>query len=258
VPGWTPERRNRKIGTSDWAWRDKPGNRSPFGVPWPRWEHRGPAARWVPEAIEEHEVHGRTVRVVVEEARAGSDHSCTPDDVCCVLRRLPEGDVTGLDLVVLRQPTRKEQAHLRVWGWIYWCVSFRGYTGPAVVLDTVDFDRPRLRWSRSLGPDLQRDLHRLREKGFMVVETRRGYEIMLTREHVRRWQLTHTLPHEVGHWVDFRRRVLDPLGAPTASAAYGDHRYDDLVKRWWQRPEREIEQYADRYADNARRAIGDI
>jgi hypothetical protein len=208
--------------------------------------------------MEEHEVHGRTIRVVIEEPRTGSAHASAPDDVCNVLRRLPAGDVSGLDLVVLRQPTRKEDVLSPAWGRIHWCVEFHGYTGPAITLDAVDFDRPHLRWPRSLSPEDERDLRRLRRAGFSIAETKRGYDILLTREHVRRWLLTQTVPHEVGHWVDYRKRVLDPLGAVTAWDAHHHDSYNDLAERWRQRPERECEQYANRYADEVQNIIEGI
>lgn len=255
--GWKPERRNRKLGTPDWAWRDKPDAQEGFAVPWPTWEHRTPEERWTPDEIEQHQVHGRTVMVVAEKPRAGSAHVCTPADVCGIMGCLPAADVAGIGLVVLRQPTRKEDILRPAWGRMHWCVEFRGYNGPAVVLDAVDFSRPRLRWPRSLSPDQAQELQRMRQLGFTVAETRRGYDILLTPEQVRRWLLTRTLPHEVGHWVDLRRRVLDPLEASSAAEAYRMPGYDELAARWSARPQREREQSADGYADRMQSAVGD-
>jgi hypothetical protein len=192
---------------------------------------------------------------VTERLRTASAHACTAVDVCGVLGCLPAADVAGIGLVVLRQPTRKEDILRPAWGRMHWCVQFRGYTGPAVALDAVDFNRPSLRLSRSLSPDQAGELHRMRQVGFAVSETRRGYDILLTPELVRNWLLARTLPHEVGHWVDLRRRLLDPLGAGSVQDAFDMPGYDDLAARWSARPLREREHSADRYADSMQPAI---
>ena len=57
-----------------------------------------------------------------------------------------------------------------------------------------------------------------------------------------------TLPHEVGHWVDFRRHVLGPLGVETVAEAITHPAYRDLMDRWYARPEREREEFAHSYA----------
>ena len=247
--GWRPERRNRKLGTSDWAWRDRAGGQASFDVPWPTWDPHLPEASWEAEAIEEHRVHGQALTVVTERVRPGSVHACAPAEVRDVLACLPAADVAGIGLVVLRQPTRKQDILMPAWGRMHWCAEFRGYTGPAIALDAVDLDRPRLRLSRSLSPDRDRELDRMRQLGFAVTETRRGYDIQLTAEHLRRWLLARTIPHEVGHWADFRQRVLDPLGAISTPDVYETREYEDLLAGWWKRPQREREHSADRYAD---------
>jgi hypothetical protein len=224
-------------------------------VPWPAWEPRLPEESWEAEAIGECVVHGQPTMVVSERPRAGSAHACTPTAVCAVLECLPAGDVAGIGLVVLRQPTRKQEILIPAWGRMHWCTEFHGYTGPAIALDAVDFDRPRLRWSRSLSPDQGKELDRMRDLGFAVSETRRSYDILLSPEHVRRWQLMRTLPHEVGHWVDFRERVLDPLEAISAPDVFHTREYGDLLSRWGERPPREREQRADRYADEMQQRV---
>jgi len=151
----------------------------------------------------------------------------TPGDVCSVLRCLPADDVRGIGLVVLRQPTRKQKRLTHRWGEIRWCVEFEGYRGPAIALDADDLHQPWLGWSRSLTPDDERELDRLRECFGVAEGDRRAYGIYRTPEGMRWWLLTRTVPHEVGHWVDYRRSA----------------------KRYVQRSEREVEEFANRYAD---------
>jgi hypothetical protein len=173
-----------------------------------------------------------------------------------VLGALPPGDVDGLDLVVLRQPTRKGEIFSSAWGRIHWCVDFRGYSGPAITLDAIDVTQPWMPWGdRSLTPEWQRELIRLRRLGVNVQETGRGYLIEVRLEQLRRWVLSRTVPHEVGHWIDFRRSVMNPLGIRIASEAIDHPGYKDLLDRWYGRPHRQREEFADRYADEVERVV---
>ena len=197
------------------------------------------------------EVHGRPIDVAVDRLLDDHVHVCTPDDVGDALLLLPPGDVLGLDLVVLRQPTRKDEALEAAWGRIAWDVEFRGYRGPALMLDAVDLSQT-LHWPRSLTPDDVVELERLRDAGFSVQPTRRGHDVQLDATSVHRWLLSRTVPHEVGHWVDYRRRVLDPLPDDASPVEY-----HALVDRWMQRPRLEREAFADRYADAMSASIRD-
>jgi hypothetical protein len=247
--GRDPTRRNRKRGTPDFAWRDRGEGPPPFDIPWPRWEHRGPGARFTPDRVVERTIHGRKLQIVVERPLSGFDHACDPEDVVDVLERLPSPDTEGLGLVVLRQPTRKEDRLALIWGCIYYTTRFRGYVGPVVTLVARDLRRPVLRWPRSLWPEWEEELHRLRATGFAIAEGRRDYAITVETTALRRWQREQVLPHEVGHWVDFRRRVLDPTGARTLDEARTHPDYPMLIQRWRNRSPREAERFANAYAD---------
>jgi len=118
--------------------------------------------------------------------------------------------------------------------------------------DDVGDPNRTLRWPRSLTPEDVEELGRLRAAGFSVQPARRGHDVQLDAVSVHRWLLSRTVPHEVGHWVDYRRRVLDPL-SDDASAA----EYHALVDRWMQRPRLEREAFADRYADAMSASIRD-
>jgi hypothetical protein len=192
---------------------------------------------------------------VTERLLAGCEHMCRVDWVCGAIGALSAADVDGIGLVVLRQPTRKEMTLRSDWGAISWCVEFRGYTGPAITLDATDCDRPWLNWSRSLSPDDMLELERMRDHLFNVQPSRRGYSIELDSRSVAVWQLCRTLPHEVGHWVDFRLRVIEPLGVATAAEAVAHPGYRERLERWSARPHREAEEFANRYADSVQDAI---
>jgi len=242
-PYRAPERRSRKVGSPARAWRDGPAGRRAYDVPWSARDRRAPSDRWTPEAVVGVEVHGRTIDVVVDQLLGDHVHVCAPEDVGDVLELLPPDDVLGLDLVVLRQPTRKEQTLRPAWGRIAWDVAFRGYRGPALMLDAVALGQT-LRWPRSMIPADVEELGRLRAAGFSVRSSRHGHDVRLDAVPVHRWLLSRTVPHEVGHWVDYRRRVLDPLPDDASKAEY-----DARLDRWMQRPHLEREALADRYAD---------
>src|SRR3954464_9942902 len=89
----------------------------------------------------------------------------------------------------------------------------------------------------------------MRAAGFAITEGRREYGITLEPAAFRRWQRDHVLPHEVGHWVDFRRRVVAPTGRRDAAEAQTHPEYPALIKRWINRSLRECERFADAYAD---------
>src|SRR4051812_47026962 len=102
--GRDPTRRNRKRGTPDFAWKDRPGVPWPFDVPSPREAVWGRA----PRSGERREVNGHVVTVAVERLRDGWEHPCTASDVFAVLAQLPTTDLEGVALVVLHQPSRKQ------------------------------------------------------------------------------------------------------------------------------------------------------
>lgn len=253
--GRDPTRRNKKIGTRDHAWRDRTGGSRPFEVPWPRWERRPEQQRWPVSRVEQHECHGRPITVAVERLLDGHRHLCEPSAIVGVLNELPADDVDGLGLVVLHQETRKQTILKPAWGRILWCDRFRGYRGPVVMIDAIDLTYQWFVWGASITPPWQRELDRFRRLGVAVEQNKRGCRIDLQPEPLRRWQLARTVPHEVGHWVDFRAWVLEPLGVQTAAEAVEHPHYGARIDYWCARSEREREEFADRYADHAEQVI---
>src|SRR4029453_11322085 len=98
-------------------------------------------------------------------------------------------------------------------------------------------------------PDQAREQRRLREDGHRVTSDRRSVTFHVTLDSARATQLYRTLPHEVGHWVDYQRHVARPGGDP------GSDRWQALWDRYWRRPEREREDAAHRHADTVRRRL---
>src|SRR5215218_1302709 len=110
--GRDARRRNRNIGT---PWQGHGSNNKlviPDGIHaaslfWERLTRYKAATR---------AIGGKSVTFIVERTRADSCHSCTVDDIERVLRRVPVSDVALIELVILRQPKRKEQILDDAWG----------------------------------------------------------------------------------------------------------------------------------------------
>lgn len=241
-PGYNPTRRNRKIGTKDHGWRDRIDR--PFNVPWPIWEWRTPNERWDPDAVTEIEVHGRSVIAVTDSLRKGYTFACSLKDIELVLNALPKQDVEEIGLVALHQFSPKEEIFRSFWGSINYVSNFHGYFGPAIILSSISLVKPWLAWGRHLLPDDQVELDRMRSIGFEIEETKRQYRIYCDPVIVRRSQLLHTLPHEVGHWVDYCKLVVEPAKVSDDP----DDAEDELFERYFvQRPTKDREDAAWRY-----------
>ncbi len=61
-------------------------------------------------------VHNLLLRFVVEPPQPGFVYAATPNDIATVFAWLPREDLDGLELVVLRQSTRKQRILRPVWG----------------------------------------------------------------------------------------------------------------------------------------------
>lgn len=239
-PGWNPIRRNRNLGTP------KAGHSSDNFLTIP--------TTWVRDVIYDPYSEGPWARVVtldsaggplqlvVERPRSGYTHPCTPEDIEEVLQRIPPADIAELRAIVLRQPTKKESILRPVWGSICFNDSVRGREGPAIYLDAQQSPL-EIRWGRKLLPGDEQELDRLRAAGFSVESSRRSFTITGTHDAVRRTVLFHTLPHEIGHLVDYQRFLATQVPA-------GEETERERFRRWFsrRRPLKEKEEFADRYA----------
>jgi hypothetical protein len=235
--GWNPTRRNRNIGTA----RSGHGQDNRLVIPSSRRDPRPFWSRLGPHTTLTRNVLGRTVSILVEPVRQSSVHACTVDDLCYLLEQVPGGDWRwGLEFFILRQPKRKEQTLRSVWGRLAYGLEVGAYRGPAVILEAVDLSRPR-RWPKSLPPEEVVELDRLRADGHRVTTTRHEHIIQSDLAASRATQLYRTLPHEIGHWVDYRQKVV--------LAADPSQSFDELWERYFRRPVAEREAFAHRYAD---------
>ncbi len=235
--GWNPRRRNRNIGTAKQGhgqanrmvipshWRDS-------RVFWERVARFDVVAR---------SVHGADLPFVVERTRTDTVYSCTVDDVARLLNFVPRCDVFGIEGVIFRQPKRKEELLSPVWGRLGYAVEVGPIRGPAILVEAVRLPL-KLRWSRRQGPAQQEELDQLMQEADRVESTARHHILHFGWSAARAVQLYRTVLHEVGHWVDYLDRVEIPSRADNAP------NWSELWRAYRQRPVRERESSADRYA----------
>ncbi len=154
-------------------------------------------------------IQGRWVHFVVEQTRPGYLHSCTVDDLHQMLSNVLFDDLADMDLIVLRQPKHKESSLNGVWGRLLYGFQFEGRSHHAIMIEAIT-TRDSLKWSKKLSPDDQAELDRLRSAGFRFKEGRRIFEAPITLAAARTLQLYHTLPHELGHYLDYQEKVEAP------------------------------------------------
>ena len=197
--GWNPARGNRKVGTKARGH----GQDNRLTIPGHRRDALFFFERLGSCVVVERWIAGRGIVFLVEAPRPGWFHPCTIDDVCLALSRIPGEHLAVIDLVVMRQPTRKQEVISPVWGRAIFAFEGAGHQGAAIVLEAKD-NKP-YSWPASLAPDQVRELERLREDGHEVRRTKRRFEIVATAESTRNTVLYRTLLHELGHHVDRAR-----------------------------------------------------
>ncbi len=244
--GRNPTRRNRNIGTVKQGHGQDNRDVIPAGFPDDRifYEHLvNPVA--VRRTIGDH-----NLTFLVEPTRSDCTHACTIDDVCHILQFVSQDHLDGIELVLLRQPTRKQSTLSSVWGrFVYYAVTGK-YSGTAICLEAQDISKPWHWKTSSASPDDHKELDRLREDGHRIALKKRFYEIERTLESVRSTQLYRTLLHELGHYVDWLIHLLNPV------VASSDPDEEDRITRAFDgKPFQEREAFAHRYADDLKAGL---
>lgn len=235
-----PTRRNRNIGTS----KQGHGQNNELTIPWPASTSKTFYERLTNYRKEERAINGTQFIFAVEETRTTSEHACTIDDIAELVNHIPPEDYQDLNLIILRQPKRKEEAISPVWGRLIYCYDFEGESQPAIILEAIDLERT-FRWSKKLDPDNQKELERLKQDGHPIIETKRYFEAPYELKNVRNTQLYRTLPHEFGHYKHYLQEVEEP-GTDDEPYEQWEKRYDNYFKI----PTQQKEQFAHRYAND--------
>lgn len=180
---------------------------------------------------------------IVEPPLEGFFYPCTPYEVMRVLSSLPQRHTAHIKLVVLRQPTRKQYKIRPVWGRLAYYLDLGKHCGPAVVLDAQPL-RPLI-WGKDVRPREAEELERLERDGHEIVRGKREISVVPNKESARRTVLFRTLPHEIGHYVHYLESVewkSDETGESL----------ETLWNLYHGRPQQEREDFANRYAKEAR------
>jgi len=201
-----PTRRNRNIGTVKQGY----GQDNKLVVPYPAVEMKSFFERLDEYKTVERIVNGHKFKFVIEKTRQNSFHACTIEDIEKILIQIPKNDYGDLELIILRQPTRKEKNLKSVWGRLIYSYEFENDYQPAIIIEAVDLDRA-FKWSKKLSIDSQKELKRLKEDGHNIKMGKRYYEAEYELKNIRATQLYRTLPHEFGHYVHYLKVVKRPL-----------------------------------------------
>jgi hypothetical protein len=223
--GHNATRRNRNIGTSKSGHGQN--NRLAISICDPDAVYHYESLKSY-RAIRRH-IHHKPLTFVVEKTRADSYHACTVDDIAHLLQYIAPNDLEGIELIVLRQPKRKEEILNPLWGRVGFYVEIGKHRGRAIFIEAINLTKP-MRWSKSLIPDFEIELERLRKDGHDIVTTKRHHIVSSTLESVRATQLYQTLLHELGHHIDYSRNpdAFDRK-IPHEKEAFA-HRYADKVR----------------------------
>ena len=223
---YNPIRRNRNIGTAKQGFR----KRKKFGLTEYWRENKVFFEKYSKYQKVRREINGEIFTFVVEKTRKNCFHACTIDDVAEMLKHISPDSFPGLRTIVFRQPKRKEVFFSSVWGRLVLGYLFEKQIESVIVLEAVDFDYSVSKWSKKLNPDDEKELDRLRNDGFEGIETKRHFELKLTLEDVRNVQLYRTIPHEIGHYVQWNEDFEKFDQIPSDEKEVFAHGFADRIK----------------------------
>ena len=235
-----PRRRNRNIGTS------KQGHGQDNRMVIPKfWDKCGRVYYGQLKSPRKMALNAG-LHLLVEPTLPDFFHPCVPQEIVDVLVALTRLDVCDIKAIVLRQPTRNQHQLRPVWGRLQYFSDMGRYCGPAIFLEAQTVSP--LRWGKKLNKEDENELERLESDGHRIEHRRRDILIHSTPEAMVRTQLYRTLPHEIGHYVDYLEKVARPAG--------DDHElWDKLWTRYHSRPVREKEEFANAYAAKVRHKV---
>lgn len=217
-----PTRRNRNIGTAKQGY----GSNNKLVIPWPAVAMKSFKERLTKYTKDSRTINGNRFEFVIEQTREDSTHSCTINDCAELLRHIQPTDYGRLNLVIFRQPKRKEEILNPVWGRLIYSYEFEGDYRPAVIIESINPNKV-LKWSKSQSPDGQKELERLRNDGHQIVTTKREHQIHCSPKSIRATQLFRTLPHEIGHYKHYLELVGELEDIPESLS---DEEYDRRLK----------------------------
>ncbi len=239
---YNPTRRNRNIGTEKQGY----GQNNELSIPKPC--H---TSKTFYERLDKYEklikvINDHKFTFVIENTRKTSKHACTVDDIAKIISNIPKTDFGDLELIILRQPKRKEETLSPVWGRLAYSFEFENEYSPAIIIEAIDYER-KFKWGRKLSPDDTRELERIKADGHKIKESKKYFEADYELDNVRNTQLYRTLLHEFGHYVHYLEFVERP-GNDDEEFEYWNKRND----KYFNLPKSEKEKFAHNYAHKLR------
>lgn len=219
---FNPSRRNRNIGTA----KQGHGQNNKLVVPYPAVEMKHFVERLGEYKTVKKVINGHAFKFVIETTRKNSFHACTIEDIEQILLHIPREDYGELELIILRQPKRKEENLKPVWGRLIYSYEFENDFFPAVIVEAADHNRT-FKWSKKLDVDDQKELQRLKDDGHKFETGKRFHEAPFEIENIRATQLYRTIPHEFGHYVHYLEVVIRPLSKLKAQLDLLDKQTDE-------------------------------
>lgn len=195
-------------------------------------------------------LHG-SLRFLVEVPREDFYHAVTPEDVVHLISALSKEHTSDLEIVVFRQPTRRQLLLSPVWGRLVYFTEIDEHEGLAIYLEAVPHPNT---WtnSKSVGPDAAKEYARLEALGVDVRYEKRAIRISPSPAATRNVQLYHSIPHELGHLDDDRRHRRFSLDDAEEAALESERRIDEGTPHYEQKTAAEREVYAHRFSDERR------
>lgn len=202
--GWNPTRRNRNTGT------EKRGHGQDNRLVVPEgWPHdRLFFEKLNNPVVIPMKVNGTEITFIVEPTLDGFVHACTPEDAVRFLDLVPPSHLCGIEMMIFRQPKRKEIILHPVWGRLVYYSDLGRFSGTAIHLEAQKPGK-RTRWPRSQTPPTAAEFKRLQQDGHVLLCGRRFFTMTSSLQAIRNTQLYRTLPHEIGHYRDFSASVLE-------------------------------------------------
>lgn len=232
-------RRNRNIGTAKQGY----GKNNKLTIPSPALISKTFFERLDKYKKVEESIKGHDFLFVIEQTRKNSEHPCSIADIKTIIENIPTKDYGDLKLIILRQPKRKEEIIMPVWGRLIYSYEFEKEYYPAIILEAVDYTGT-LKWPRKLSVDCRKELERLQKDGHNFIEDKRYFTAPFELKNVRKTQLYRTLIHEFGHYVHY----LDVVERPGKE----DEDFEEWKKRhelYFKIPAAEKEKFAHKYAE---------
>ncbi len=217
------------------SWQDKHGNYSVF------YERL--------DASKEQEVNigNFQLKILYEEPREGFTYGCTPCDVIKILRSVANLSPCLPDIIAFRQPTRKQQQQMPVWGRFVYFAEFGKHEGTAIILEAQELGA-MLKRSKRMTLDGRAEYKRLIADGHPFVEKKRHFESELVEQAVRNTKLYRTLLHEIGHLAHYHQDVLDDRTAL-------DEDIEIARDLYFSKPSSEREVFAHSFSDKLSRSL---